>query len=257
MTRIEQLEQRLKRLEQKVCCKTQFVDELPAEGNEGSLYVLPDGSVWVWDGLAFVSTSTTESYYSNSYVDRLKALGSDVQYSNYLGGTVTSTLILTDSRLILTSVYIPKTSTISNIGWRQNTAGDYTEDNYNGIGIYSINTTTGDLTLIGKTVNDGTIWKTVVATGYGNKDLETPVVLEKGIYFLGFLYNSLAVVTAPGLGYSTTSLGTLSNMAFFNTPTNTYLTAYLSGQTNLPTNILQSSLTFSPASANDVLFWLS
>lgn len=257
MTRIEQLEQRLKRLEQKVCCKTQFVDELPVEGNEGSLYVLPDGSVWVWDGLAFVSTSTTESYYFNSYIDRLKALGSPVQYSNYMGGT-TGSVVLVNAKIILSSIYMPKTSTISNIGWRQVTQGSYTADEYNGLGIYSINTTTGDLTLLAKTANDGTIWSTISANGYGNKDLETNIILEKGIYFVAALYHSVAQTTAPTLATASfTQMPLLSTMNVFNLPTNTYLNASVTGQITLPNNIPYSSLGFTQAVSNEFLFYLS
>lgn len=257
MTRIEQLEQKVKRLEQKICCKTQFIDELPEEGNEGSLYILPDGSVWVWDGLTFVSTSTTESYYSNSYVERLKALGSDVQYSNYLGGSISS-FNMADGTIYLSSIFIPKTTIISNIGWRGgSTTGDYTADNYNGIGLYSINKITGDLILLGKTANDGSIWAIPTIT-YNSKNFETPLTLTKDIYFLGFLYNSSAQVTVPSVGTnSILGIPGFTNIPTFNLPTNTFLQGVVASQTVLPLSILTAAITKTGLSAVEPVIYLS
>lgn len=58
MTRIEQLEQKVKRLEQKICCKTRFfdtVEDLPTEGSTGIIYVTEDGNIYVWNGSEFIT----------------------------------------------------------------------------------------------------------------------------------------------------------------------------------------------------------
>lgn len=202
-------------------------------------------------------TLPSNDYYTNSYVERLKALGSPVQYSNYSNSTV-NTKTLSDGRIYLQSVFIPKTSIISTIGWRQISTGIYTPDNYNGVGIYSMNTTTGDLTLLSKSVDDGTTWSTVSANAYGSKNLTTPVSLNKGIYFLAYLYNSSASSNAPSIGSDTLSLPSFSNMAVFNVPTNTFLTGYVDLQTDLPTSILSVNVTKATTlAANDILFYLS
>ena len=65
MTRIEQLEQKVKRLEQKICCKTQFfdtVDDLPAEGSTGVIYVTDDGNIYVWNGSEYVLNGLGDAY---------------------------------------------------------------------------------------------------------------------------------------------------------------------------------------------------
>lgn len=59
MTRIEQLEQKVKRLEQKICCKTQFfdtIDDLPTEGSTGVIYVTEDGNIYVWNGSEYITS---------------------------------------------------------------------------------------------------------------------------------------------------------------------------------------------------------
>ena len=176
-----------------------------------------------------------------------------------MGSSVSST-ILTDGRLTLSSVYIPKTSIITNIGWRVGaTQGSYTADEYNGIGIYSIDNTTGDLTLLGKTANDNTIWTGVAALGYGNKNFESPITLEKGVYFLAYLYNSSAVVSAPTLA-ATAIFGfpTLADLSAFNVPTNTFLAGYINTQIELPTTILSAAVTKTLSTTLvDYIFYLS
>lgn len=61
MTRIEQLEQKVKRLEQKICCKTQFFDtvgDLPTEGSTGVIYVTEDtANIYIWDGTEYILTN--------------------------------------------------------------------------------------------------------------------------------------------------------------------------------------------------------
>lgn len=196
-------------------------------------------------------------YYSNSYVERLKALGSPVQYSNYLGGGSVSSAGLLDGQLYITSVFIPKQSIITNIGWRVGTTqGNYTADEYNGIGIYSMNNSTGDLTLLGKTANDATIWSSFATTTYGNKDFESPITLEKGIYFLVYLHNNSAQVTVPSLATHNLSFSIFSNINTTNLPLNTYLCGYVTAPNIiLPTTILSAAVT--KIAVSDPIYYLS
>lgn len=176
-------------------------------------------------------------YYSNSYIERLKALGSNVQYSTYLG-TNTGTNLLLDNTLMLHSIYINKESTITGVGWIQVAQGSYTADNYNGIGLYSYDLLNEKLILIASTTNDGDIWK-VVGSVYTTKDFTTPVVVAKGIYYIGLLYNQSAVVTPPSLlGHNSfTGMGLLMNSigtAKFNGTVNV--------QNTLPSEILNTDI---------------
>jgi len=261
MTRIEQLEQKVKRLEQKICCKTQFfdtIDDLPTEGSTGVIYVTDDGNIYVWNGSEYVLNGLGDVYYTNSYVERLKALGSDVQYSNYIGNTIGNG-VLSDGRIYITSFFINKASTIFNVGWKVgSTQGNYTADEYNGIGIYSMDIITGNITLLGKTTNDGTIWQSITATNYNNRDFENPIILNKGIYFIAYIYNSSAQVTAPTVATApSTEAAILTNMATLNVPTNTYLAGYIDGQIELPLEILSINVTKSATSQGQLLYYLS
>ncbi len=59
MSKIDQLEKRIKDLERKLCCKTQFFDtvgDLPVEGNTGVIYVTDDGNIYIWNGVEYVTT---------------------------------------------------------------------------------------------------------------------------------------------------------------------------------------------------------
>jgi len=124
-------------------------------------------------------------YYSNSYVERLKALGSNVQYSNFIPQT-TQNLALTDGRLYLYSFYINKSTTITGVGFYQQQAGLITADNYNGFGLYSFDGI-DSIDLIASTTSDSNIFQ--LTTGYKTKDFIIPSAVDKGIYYLGVLFN--------------------------------------------------------------------
>lgn len=178
-------------------------------------------------------------YYTNSYVERLKALGSNVQYSNYLG-TGTGSLNLTDGRLYLYSLYIPKISTINGFSWYQTFSGDYTADNYNGVGLYSYDLVNEKLTLITSTDDDPDIWKTPTLS-VGNKNFELPVTINSGIYYIGFLWNASATVQGPIIiGHNTdTTINSFMNTYGLSTAK---LNGYLSGQNTLPSEILNTDI---------------
>ena len=251
MTKIEQLEQKVKRLEQKICCKTQFfdtVDDLPTEGSTGVIYVTDDGNIYVWNGVDYILNGLGDAYYTNSYVERLKALGSNVQYSTTFGGS-SSTLALTDGSLYLNSIYINKESVINTVSTYQATAGSYTPDNYNGVGIYSFDILTATYTLIGSSANTATLWTT--APGVNSINLSTPLTLQKGVYFIGILYNNSAQVTAPVVGVVNTVLSQsiLNNITL---PANTFLASVATGQSTLPTTLLGSATT----ATSTIIHWL-
>jgi len=124
-----------------------------------------------------------------------QALGSAIKAQtvggNYLGS---ANAALTSQRCYFVAVYLPKSSTITGVKWNQITQGNYTADNYNGVGLYSYNA--GTLTLVASSTNDGNIWK-----GSGNtlqsKAFSSTYVASAGIYFVAFLYSSSAQTAAP------------------------------------------------------------
>jgi hypothetical protein len=139
-------------------------------------------------------TLPSNDYYTNSYVERLKALGSNVQYSNYLGLT-TSAVILTDNVVSIHSIYIPKTSIITGVGWFQNMGGINTLDNYNGIGLYSFDGV-NSIELLTSTSNQNLFQTT---SGYKTEDFDDVLTINKGIYYIGFLFNKSAGFVDPNL----------------------------------------------------------
>lgn len=216
--------------------------DLPLVGAENTLYIVKDtAAIYIWDGSEYISN---DPYYSNSYVERLKALGSNVQYSNSTMEGVTSSS-LTDGDIYLTSIYIPKRSTINGAKFFQSTTANYTASDYNGIGLYSFDSNTKDLTLIASSTNDGTLWQTAVLLTIVEKDFTNAITIEAGVYFLAFLYNSSAVVSAPGL-YSKSSSHYSLVHSNLNLPTNVHLLARkVAPNVSLPNVILNTELTTS------------
>lgn len=141
-------------------------------------------------------TLPSNDYYTNSYVDRLKALGSNVQYSNFIPQS-TQNLSITDGRLYLYSFYINKTSTINGVGYFVNSAGSgVTPDNYNGFGLYSFDDI-NSINLVASTPDDSNLF--LLTNGYRTKDFTTPVTINKGIYYLAVLYNVSSGFAHPSL----------------------------------------------------------
>ena len=126
--------------------------------------------------------------------------------SSFKGTTLSSPIIqvnnttnLSNQVLYLYASYIPKNSTITGVKWYQGTAGVYTANNYNGIGLYSYSG--GTLTLVASSTNDGNIWKTT-ANGWASKAFTSAYSASKGVYYIAFLYNYSAFTTHPSLGIS-------------------------------------------------------
>lgn len=70
MTRLEKLEQKIKELERKLCCKVQFFDtyaDFPTEGSTGVLYIDEEtGDIYIWDGDEYVSVNYEEKICLNT-----------------------------------------------------------------------------------------------------------------------------------------------------------------------------------------------
>lgn len=130
---------------------------------------------------------------------KIQALGSTIKAQSFDSEMNTTTTVrgLADGRIEFQSVYISQAATITGAWFLQVTQGNYTADNYNGIGLYSYSA--GTLTLVASTTNDGNIWKTAAST-YASKAFSTPYSAAAGVYYVGFLYNSSAQTTAPSVG---------------------------------------------------------
>lgn len=135
---------------------------------------------------------------------------------------------LTDGQVRWVAVYIPGTMTITGIKWIQQTQGNYTADNYNGVGLYSYSG--GNLTLVASSTNDGNIWKATSFT-WSSKAFSSTYAASPGLYFAALIYNSSAQTTAPALRVNQLSSDLLNTVDFTNSAK---FGASLTAQTTLP-----------------------
>lgn len=133
-----------------------------------------------------------------------KLLGSTIK-AEPLGlsaANIVNVTALVDNSLNLIAVYLPLAATITGVQWFQGTTGNYTADNYNGVGLYTYNA--GTLTLVASSTDDGNIWKGS-SNGWKSKAFTTPYDALPGIYFIAALYNTSAQTTAPSVGQNSSS----------------------------------------------------
>jgi len=125
------------------------------------------------------------------------------------GGTT-----LVDGQLKVTAIYIPYACTITGVAYNLKTQGNYTPDNYNGIGLYS--ESAGPLTLRASTAGGaGTIWSQTA--NFYKVAFETPyVVAAPGLYYIGLLYNTSAETTAPVIAGGGSIVSTVNAIDFTN-----------------------------------------
>lgn len=260
MTRIEQLEQKIKRLEQKICCKTQFfdtVDDLPTEGSTGVIYVTDDGNIYVWNGTEFLLSNQNSINFThpaaNDYQVKSKELGFDFKYTTYLGGATADTPTLLNTTNYLPSFYVHDRHIISSVSFYMVTQGNYTASNYNGIVIYKYDKLLDKLVLLTQTTDDGNIWKATSST-LVTVVLPTPLELEVGLYYIQPYYNYSAQVTAPVIRNANSSIGPIPSAMLIGIGNRKYS---LSKTTNLLTPALE--IEWIDVSTNTItpIFWLN
>lgn len=140
-----------------------------------------------------------------------------------------------DQQIIFMPVYLPKPATITGAKWYQSTAGVYTANNYNGVGLYSYSG--GTLTLVASSTDDGNIWK---SSGYQSKAFSGTYAAVEGIYFIAIIYCRSAVSTAPQWGRTDGVLAAgVSSVDFTNSAK---LGCNITAQTSLPASQAMSGL---------------
>jgi hypothetical protein len=107
------------------------------------------------------------------------------------------------------AVWITKTTTITGVKWYQTAAGSYTASDYNGVGLYSHSS--GTLTQVASSTNDGNIWKATTST-LASKAFTSTYSAAPGLYYIAAIYCFSAQVTIPSLA----GTGTLGAGAAFN-----------------------------------------
>lgn len=177
----------------------------------------------------------------SNFLEALTAFGTSIKalplgtsiYSFMNGGTST----LVDGSVYYTAFYIPKAITCTGINFVLSTAGNYTADNYNGFGLFSVSG--GTYTKITETATDGNIWKTSAYT-LGAKPWPSPQTLQPGIYIVALQWNASATTTAPVL-YSMSPISANHGLILTNS---NKISSYQTSQTALPaTTVSASALT--------------
>jgi hypothetical protein len=157
---------------------------------------------------------------------------------------VSATLV--DGSIRMVPVYIPVATTITGVRWYQGTAGNYTADNYNGVGLYS-QVSGGTFNLVASSTNDGNTWK-ATSQSWATKAFSAPYSAAAGIYYVAALYNSSAETTAPLIGAGTAlPSNNVTPMDFTNS---NKLVASLSGTT------LTTPITMSSTGATNLMYGL-
>lgn len=145
---------------------------------------------------AQIANTEFVSVYSNNLRKAMIAMGSDVKamtlgISNF--GAANYTLVSGTANFI--AVYLDYATTITGVRFVQHTAGAFTGNNYNGIGLYS-STVNGVLTLVASSTTDEAIWKNSAGTTR-SVAFTAPYSAVPGLYFICLLYSSSAQTTAP------------------------------------------------------------
>jgi hypothetical protein len=150
------------------------------------------------------SSSVTSGGYASGY-DFANESANDKKGLLALGSTMKGESIkcnahgsvtMADAVQYFVAVYVPVKCTITGVKMPIQTAGDYTADAYNGVGLYTVSG--GTYTLVASSADDGNIWKATSFTLL-TKAFSATYAADPGVYMVGLLYNSSAQTTAPVL----------------------------------------------------------
>lgn len=138
-------------------------------------------------------TQTLEDESSNGFLEGIRQLGSSVKGYTLAPGTPSATLTLVDGRCQVVAAFLYKSGVVTGIKFLQLTQGNYTADNNNRLGLYTVSE--GVLTLVASSANDGNLWK--ATAGWVTTPFSTPYTGVRSVYYVGYIYNSSAQTTAP------------------------------------------------------------
>lgn len=184
--------------------------------------------------------------HSNHFLDELNAMGSNIVAIPIGAATPFITnKSWSDGTAYWQAFYLPYPKTITGVKWLQRTQGDYTAEDYNVIGLYTVSGST--YTQVRVTANNGDLWK---GTSYSLQTVAfpTPYQADAGLYYVAWTYNISAGATAPNIYCWNGSVG-ISQLI-----TGSHrLSGTVTSQTNLPETESATNL-----SAADVVYgiWL-
>jgi hypothetical protein len=115
---------------------------------------------------------------------------------NHLTGWLTSAITLVSQQQKFVPVYVQTAATLTGVMFEMNTQGVYTANNYNGVGLYSINA--GTLTLVASSANNGNLYK-AAAQSLVKEPFAVAYSAAVGVYYISLLYSNSAETTAPSI----------------------------------------------------------
>lgn len=166
-----------------------------------------------------------------------QALGSAIVAQNFDIANTTATLTMGDGIVRFFPIWLPKPQTLTGVKWYQNTAGNYTGDNNNKVGLYTYSG--GTLTKVAESTNDANLWKATGGT-FGSKAFSSTYAAGAGLYFIAILYNQSSQTTAPVINKQPDQPVNTLAVDFTNSAK---LASKLTGQTDLPSSQAMSGLT--------------
>jgi hypothetical protein len=184
---------------------------------------------------------------SNFTLKKIQTLGSvalGVTFDPYFA-TATQTLV--DGRQYMVPFYLPKAETITGVKFVQVTQGNYTADNNNRIGLYSV--VAGVLTLQASCANNGDLWKS--AGGIITVAFDAPYAASAGVYYIGYLYNQSAQVTAPSIA---AHLTLQANVSFLDMANSNALSCYIATANLAASTTALSSFAVAASSAFFIIY---
>jgi hypothetical protein len=142
--------------------------------------------------------------YVNKQLQTLRTLGYNViaEPINTPFFVVNTNTGLVDGSVRMMGLYLEKDTTLTGVTFFQSVQGDYTADNNNKIGLYSVSGTTA--TLVASSANDGNVFKGT-SDSRVSKAFSAPYAAAAGLYYVVVLWNNSANTTTPALFSSTGS----------------------------------------------------
>lgn len=187
-------------------------------------------------------TSSTSNFSLNSRPPSTSALpyyGSSIKVEPIWGGFFNfgaSSLTLVNQRLLLSPVYIYDNLSITGVKWIQTTQGNYTGNNYNGVGLFSLSN--GTLTNVASSSNSSTLWSTFSANSMGSASFGSSYNASPGLYYIGTIWANSSSTTAPAIGQ-----GSTANTYTFDFTNSSKSVSFLAAQTSMPVSLAMSSTT--------------
>jgi len=154
-------------------------------------------------------------------------------------GMMTLTAALADGTTRWAAYYLHRPQTITGVKFYQTTQGNYIDDQYNGVALYSVSG--GTWTKVAETTNDGTFWEGTANTWH-TKAFATPYDAAEGVYYIAALYcNNGSQVTAPAILGMTSLQG--NNNGLMDFTNSNKLRGQRTAQTTLPASETSTNVT--------------